>query len=141
MAWQNPSDDVLRKLLVESRTIAVVGCSPSPERTSHQIARTMQQSGYRIIPVHPAGGTILGETVYPSLDDIPADITIDIVDVFRRAEDTPPIAEAAVRRRARALWLQQGIVNEQAAATAATGGLVCIMDLCIAVLHRLLVPK
>ena len=137
-AFKNPSDAALRELLASSKTIAVVGCSPDPSRTSHQIAAQMQSRGYRIIPVHPAGGTILGEKVYPDLDSLPEGTSIDIVDVFRRAEDTPPVAEAAVRVRAKALWLQQGIVNEQAAAIAEKAGLTCVMDLCIAVMHRVL---
>jgi predicted CoA-binding protein len=138
MPWKNPSDEALRELIASSKTIAVVGCSPDPSRTSHQIAAQMQRRGYRIIPVHPAGGTILGEKVYAELDSIPKSLRIDIVDVFRRAPDTPPIAEAAVRTGARALWLQQGIVNEQACDIAQKGGLICVMDLCLGVMQRVL---
>lgn len=139
MSWQNPSDEALRDLLESSKTIAVVGCSPDPSRTSHHIAAQLQERGCRIIPVHPAGGTILGEKVYPDLDSIPKSVEVDIVDVFRRAEDTPAVAEAAVRIGARALWLQQGIVNEQAYETARQGGLVPIMDRCLGATHRALV--
>jgi uncharacterized protein len=137
--FTNPSDEDVRQLLVSSRTIAVVGCSPKPDRTSHQIARTMQERGYRIIPVHPSGGVILDEKVYPELGAIPREITIDIVDVFRRSEETPSVATQAVARGARALWLQQGVYNEDAAAIAARGGLMVVMDACLGVWHRLLV--
>lgn len=138
MTWKNPSDEELRDLLDSSKTIAVVGCSPDPGRTSHQIAAQLQRRGCHIVPVHPAGGTILGEKVYPDLDSIPEATKVDIVDVFRRAEETPPVAEAAVRIGARALWLQQGIVNEQAYETARGAGLVAVMDLCLGVMHRVL---
>ena len=137
--WENPSDDTLRKLLKESRVIAVVGCSPSPDRTSHLITQQMQHRGFRIIPIHPAGGTILGETVYESIEAVPSGTPIDIVNVFRRAEETVPVAQAAARLKTRALWLQQGIVNEDAATIATAAGLVCVMDACIAVVHRVLV--
>jgi len=139
MAWQNPPDEALRELIRSSKTIAVVGCSPDPTRTSHQIAAQLQRRGYHIIPVHPAGGTILGEQAYPDLASIPAGVTVDIVDVFRKAEDTPPIAEQAVKLRAKALWLQQGIVNEQAGRIARDAGLIAVMDLCLGVMQRVLV--
>lgn len=132
----NPPDEVLRELLRTSSTIAVVGCSPKPERTSHQIAKAMQGRGYRIVPVHPAGGTILGETVYASLSEIP--FPVDIVDVFRRSEEVLPVAEEAVRIGARALWLQQGVINDAAVQVARGGGLIAVQDACLAVLHRLL---
>jgi len=135
-SWQNPGDAELDKLLRTAKTIAVIGCSPKPERTSHQIAAFLLEQGYHVIPVHPKAGTILGQKVYASLADIPE--PVDIVDVFRRQEFTPPIAEAAVAIGAKALWLQQGIINEESWNIAATAGLTCVMDLCIAVMHRLL---
>ena len=138
MSWKNPSDDIVRELLESSKTIAVVGCSPKPDRTSHQIAAAMQARGYRIIPVHPSGGEILGETVYSSLEEIPKETKVDIVDVFRRSEDTLPAAQGAVAIGARALWLQQGVVNEEAHRIATDAGLISIMDACIAVWHRML---
>lgn len=137
MTWTNPSEDVVRDLLASSETIAVVGCSPNPGRTSHQIAAQMQAAGFRIIPVHPSGGMILGETVYGSLADIPE--KVDIVDVFRRSEHTPDVAAEAVAIGARALWLQQGVASKAAYDAATEGGLICIMDACIAVWHRMLV--
>lgn len=135
-SWQNPDDQELTTLLRNARTIAVVGCSPKPGRTSHQIAAFLLECGYHVIPVHPQADIILGQKVYASLSDIPE--RVDIVDVFRRPGFTPPIAEAAVAIAAKALWLQQGIVNEEAYRIATTGGLICVMDRCIAVMHRLL---
>lgn len=127
---QNPSVDELRALLERSATIAVVGASGNPERPSYAVMQTLQHAGFHVIPVNPRETEILGERVYPSLADIP--VAIDIVDVFRKAEDTPPIADDAVRANAKALWLQAGISSEEAAARAAAGGLVVVMDLCIA---------
>ncbi len=135
--WSNPDEDEIARLLRESRTIAVVGCSPKPERTSHQIAAFLIEQGYEVFPVHPKAEEILGRKVYPSLSDIPE--PVDIVDVFRKPEATPPIAEQAVQIGAKALWLQQGIVNEDAWRIATEAGLMCIMDRCIAVMHRLLI--
>ncbi len=132
--WKNPSDAELSILLDTAKTIAVVGCSPKPDQTSHQIAAFLLQQGYHVIPVHPVAKVILGQKVYPTLTDIP--VPVDIVDVFRRPEFTPPIAEAAVSIGAKALWLQQGIINEESYRIATDGGLTCIMDLCIAVMHR-----
>jgi len=137
--WHNPDDGVIRNLLTAASNIAIVGCSPKPDRTSHQIAAFLKGNGYRIIPVHPAGGTIHGEQVCASLLDIPEDMHIDIVDVFRRPEYTPEIARQAMQIRAGALWLQQGIVSHEAFNIATEGGLTCVMGCCIAVMHRLLV--
>ena len=139
MTWNNPPDETIGDLLSTAKTIAVVGCSPKSHRTSHQIAATMQARGYRIIPVHPSGGTILGEKVYAALADIPSDTTIDIVDVFLRSELCATMGDEAVAIGAGGLWLQQGVVNEEAYAAATKAGIPCIMDLCIAVLHSLLV--
>jgi len=135
--WHNPTEDRIRELLAGSRSIAVVGCSPKPERTSHQIAAFLIERGYHVIPVHPGAETILGQKVYPTLADIPE--AVDIVNVFRKPEFTPPIAADAVAIGAKALWLQQGIINEEAFRIASTGGLICAMDLCIAVMHRMLI--
>jgi len=105
----NPPDDEIRALLKRAKTIAVVGCSPKTNRASHQIAQFLLEHGYRVIPVHPAADTILGQQVYPDLRAIAE--TVDIVDVFRRSEYTPVIAREAVGIGASALWLQQGIVH------------------------------
>ena len=123
----------LRDLLLSTRTIALVGASPKANRASHGVMAFLLQAGYRVIPVNPlaTGQTILGEQVYANLSDIKE--TIDLVDVFRRAEDTPAIAQEAVAIGAKALWLQLGIANEQAAAIAMDGGLNVVMDRCTAI--------
>jgi len=126
----------MRALLVGARTIAMVGASSNPEKASHGIMRKLQRAGYRVIPVNPREPEVLGEKSYASLSDIP--VPIDIVDVFRRAEDTPPIADGAVKIGAKALWLQTGIVSEEAAARAKAGGLMVVMDACIGATHALL---
>jgi len=132
----NPSDAELKELMSKASTIAVVGASSNPERPSNGIMRKLQRVGYRVIPVNPHETEVLGERAYPSLIDVPE--RIDIVDVFRRAEDTPAIADEAVTIGAKALWLQTGIVNEDAAAQAAAGGLTVVMDACIGATHSLL---
>jgi predicted CoA-binding protein len=109
----------------------VVGLSSKPDRPSLEVAGFLQELGYRIVPVNPNETNVLGERAYPSLLDVPAEIAIDIVDVFRRAEETPPIAEQAVRRGAKVLWLQEGIVNEEARRVAEEAGLTVIMGVCI----------
>ena len=122
-----PSDVELRSILGDARTIAVVGLSSRPERDSHDVAAYLQEHGYRIVPVNPNETEVLGETAYPSLLDVPQDIRIDVVDVFRRAADTPPIARDAVRVGAKVLWLQDGVVNDEARRIAEEAGLTVIM--------------
>ena len=131
MAHSNPPDADIRQLLSSASTIAVVGASSNPERPSNSIMARLQQLGYRVIPVNPNETEVLGEKAYASLSDVP--VEIDIVDVFRRAEYTPAIAGEAVTIGARALWLQQGVWNDEAATRAKAGGLIVIMDACIAV--------
>src|SRR5436190_23695166 len=116
VSHHNPSDDDLRHLLTDASTIAMVGASSKPDKASYGIMQKLQRAGYRVIPVNPRETEILGERSYPSLIDIPE--RIDIVDVFRRAEDTQAIADDAVRIGAKALWLQSDIVSEEAAARA-----------------------
>jgi predicted CoA-binding protein len=140
MAHANPSDAELKQLLTDATTIAMVGASSNPDKASHGIMQKLQSVGYRVIPVNPRETEVLGERSYPSLIDVPE--RIDIVDVFRRAEDTPGIADDAVTIGAKALWLQTGIVNEDAAARAQAGGLTVVMDACIGATHSLLrVPR
>jgi predicted CoA-binding protein len=140
MAHANPPDQELKQLLTDATTIAVVGASSNPDKASHGIMQKLQHAGYRVIPVNPRETEILGERSYPSLVDVPE--RIDIVDVFRRAEDTPGIADEAVTIGAKALWLQSGIVSEDAAARGRAGGLTVVMDACIGATHsRLRVPK
>ena len=136
MAHRNPPDQELTQLLTDAATIAMVGASSNPDKASHGIMRKLQRAGYRVIPVNPKETEILGERSYASLLDIPE--RIDIVDVFRRAEDTPGIADEAVTIGAKALWLQTGIVSEDAAARAKNGGLTVVMDQCIGATHSLL---
>ncbi len=136
MARQNPSDQELKQLLTDATTIAIVGASSNPEKASYGIMQKLQKAGYRVIPVNPRETEILGERSYPSLVDVPE--RVDIVDVFRRAEDTPGIADEAVTIGAKALWLQTGIVSEDAAARARAGGLAVVMDACIGATHSLL---
>src|SRR3954464_10206196 len=136
MPHANPSDQELRDLLTHASTIAIVGASSNPDKASYGIMQKLQKGGYKVIPVNPRETEILGERSYPSLIDVPE--RIDIVDVFRRAEDTPAIADDAVTIGAKALWLQSGIVSEDAAARAAAGGLTVVMDKCIGATHSLL---
>jgi predicted CoA-binding protein len=123
------TDDDLRNLLTKSRTIAIVGASSSPSKPSHGIMKILLEAGYTVIPVNPSETNVLGAPAVASLDAVGA--PVDIVDVFRRAEQTPEIADAAVRIGAKALWLQAGIVSEEAAARAHAGGLAVVMDRCI----------
>lgn len=132
----SPSADpaTIRHLLQQSRTVAVVGLSGDPEKPSWQVARYLQEHGYRIIPVNPRLTEVLGEKAYPDLGSIPE--PVDLVDLFRPAVDCPAIAEQAVAVRARGLWLQSGIVSETAADIARRAGLAVVMDRCTFVEHR-----
>ena len=126
-----PSDQELRSILGDSTTIAVVGLSSNPDRPSNEVAEFLQSKGYRIVPVNPKETEVLGERAYPSLLDVPEEIRIDVVDVFRRAEHTPEIAEQAVARGAKVLWLQEGIADDEARRIGEDAGLTVIMGLCI----------
>ena len=117
------------ELLKTSRTIAVVGLSSKRFRPSYGVAEYMQRNGYRIIPVNPFEQAVLGEKCYPDLDSVRE--RVDIVDIFRRAEFVPEIVEAAIRIGARAVWMQEGVVHEEAAARAKAAGLAVVMDRCI----------
>ncbi|MEJ5359089.1 MAG: CoA-binding protein [Desulfobacterales bacterium] len=122
-------DEEIRALLTSAKTIAVVGISPKPDRDSHRVAAYLQGRGYRIIPVRPAQAEILGEKAYPSLEDIPG--TVDIVDVFRRADQIPAHAEEALRLRPRAFWMQEGIEHPEAAERLRRAGIDVVMNRCI----------
>jgi predicted CoA-binding protein len=123
------------RILNENRTIAMVGLSADPMRPSHFAAIYMQSEGYDIIPVNPryAGGTILGQTVYPSLEEIPR--PVQLVDVFRRTEEVPGIARSAIAIGANVLWMQLGVINEEAARIAREAGLEVVMDRCVKIEH------
>ncbi len=126
----------LRSILETARTIAVVGLSSKPDRPSNEVAGYLQRHGYRIVPVNPNETEVLGERAYPSLRDVASDIAIDVVDVFRRPALTPAVAEDAVSVGAKVLWLQLGIVNDEAARIARAAGLAVVMDLCMMTAHR-----
>lgn len=130
--------ETIESVLVGSRVIAVVGLSDRSERPSHSVARYLQSHGYRIIPVNPKlTGPVLGEVPYATLDDVPE--KVDLVDIFRRPIDVPPVIEAAIRIKAPAVWLQLGIVHEEAAKAARAAGIEVVMDRCTAIEHRRLV--
>ena len=130
----HPSDQQIKDLLQNAHTIAVVGLSSSRLRASYGVSQYMQSAGYRIIPVNPNEREVLGEKSYPRLEDVPE--KIDVVDVFRRSEFVPEIVDAAIRAGARALWMQEGVVNETAAQRARDAGLFVVMDDCILREHR-----
>ena len=124
----------MNELLKNTKVVAVVGLSDKPSRPSYDVARYMQQAGYRIIPVNPQCRTILGKTCYPDLASIPE--KVDMVNVFRKPEDCLEVAKDAVKIGAKSLWLQLGIVNQEAAQFAESHGLTVVMDRCIKVDHR-----
>jgi hypothetical protein len=129
--------DPIRSLLTSARTVAVIGCSADPQRDSHRVAAYLQRAGYRVIPVNPGLDELLGERCYSDLASIPEEIGIDIVDVFRRPEHVPPVAEQAIARGARALWLQLGITHPDAERRASEAGLQVIANRCLKVEHQL----
>lgn len=139
MTWENPANETVKNILETAKTIAVVGLSANPEKTSHQIAKIMQAQGYRIIPVNPTLDKVLGEKAYPSLPDIPE--KVDIVNVFRRPEYLPQLAKEAALTNCKVFWAQQGIVNEEAYHYLKERGFEVIMDRCIKVVHSVLVKK
>lgn len=125
----------IRAALESARTIAVVGCSPKPERPSHAIARYLMEQGYRMIPVNPGHRAILGETCYRSLAEIPREVTIDIVDVFRRSDQVAGIADEAIARKVGFFFMQQGVLDSDAARRLEAAGIPVAMDRCILVEH------
>jgi predicted CoA-binding protein len=125
--WQ--ASDVVDRIFDTAHTIAVVGLSPDPRRPSHGVARYLQRAGYRIIPVNPHVERVLGEIAYPSLGDVPE--PVDVVDVFRRSEFVGPIVDEAVAIKAKAVWLQDGVIDEAAAERAVRAGLDVVMDDCM----------
>ncbi len=129
-----PGADPIADILKKYKTIAVVGLSSNPMRPSHGVTERMQAAGYRIIPVNPNETEVLGEKSYARLEDVPE--KIEIVDVFRRAEEVPPVVESAIRVGAKVVWLQLGIENDAAAEKARAVGLTVIEDACILIEHR-----
>lgn len=124
----------IRELLQSCHRIAVVGLSPKPDRPSNQVAAYLLQAGYDVVPVNPGHDQILGRTCYPDLQSVPG--AIDMVDIFRRAEEVLPVVQAAIAKGVRVVWIQQGIVNEEAAALAKQHGIVVVMDRCVQLDHQ-----
>jgi predicted CoA-binding protein len=131
----NASSAEIDEILADTRTIAVVGLSDRPERESNQVARYLQAHGYRIIPVNPKVREVLGERSFPTLTAIPAEIAIDVVDIFRRTEFIPAIVDAAIARGAGAVWMQLGLAHNASAEKARASGLKVVMDRCMKVEH------
>jgi uncharacterized protein len=129
-----PSADPIFDILTKYKTIAVVGLSSNPARPSYGATEYMQGSGYQIIPVNPNETDVLGEPSYASLAEVPQ--KIEIVDIFRRPEEVPPVVEAAIRAGAKVIWMQQGIANQAAAERARAAGLTVVMDACILIEHK-----
>lgn len=126
----SPEIDILRS----AKTIAVVGLSSKRTRPSYGVSEYMQRAGYRIIPVNPAETEVLGEKAYPDLESIP--VPVDLVNIFRRSELVPPVVDAAIKIGAKAIWMQEDVVHEEAAAKARAAGLMVVMDRCVLKEHR-----
>jgi uncharacterized protein len=134
MASEDLREADLKRILREAKTIAVVGLSANSDKESHMVASYLKARGYHIIPVNPGAEEILGEKSYPNLESIPE--PVDVVDVFRRPEYVPEIADQAVKIGAKVLWMQMGVTNEEAAKTARAGGLEVVQDRCMMADHR-----
>ena len=127
------------KILNEYHTVAIVGASSNPERPSYRVASYLVEHGYHIIPVNPTAQQILGKTSYPSLSSIHE--TVEVVDIFRRSEEVMPIIEEAIKIGAKAVWMQEGVINEEAASRARDAGLLVVMDKCMRKEHMRLTQK
>ena len=121
--------DEIQRCLTEAKTIAVVGMSPKPDRPSHYVAKCLMERGYRIIPINPAAGEILGMKAYPNLKSVPE--RIDLVDIFRRSSQVPPIVDDALEAGVRLIWMQDGVRHEESAAKARALGAIVVMDNCM----------
>ena len=132
-------DQMLKDILLSTRTIASVGLSSNTEKESYWIASYLKEQGYHVIPVNPTAAEILGEKAYPDLESVPE--KIDVVQVFRRSEDVPPVVEDAIKVGAKVVWMQEGIVNEAAAQRAREAGLQVVMDACMRATHRRLIGE
>ena len=126
----------IKKILSNSKTVAVVGISPNEDRPSYIVASYLKSKGYQIIPVRPDGEQILGEKVYHSLTEIPKEINVEVVDIFRKSEDVPPIVDEAIQRGAKAVWMQEGIIHKEAGEKAEKAGLKVVMDRCLKKEHQ-----
>ena len=137
--FKPPSAGELRQILTESKTVAVVGISDKTDRDNHTVPAYLKEHGYRIIPVNPKLDSVLGEKAYPDLKSVPE--PVDVVDIFRRSEFVPDIVEDAIAIGAKTVWMQVGVVNEEAAARAQEAGLNAVMDMCMRATHRLLIRE
>jgi predicted CoA-binding protein len=134
-------EDDVKKILSSVKTVAVIGISPKEDRPSYIVAAYLQSKGYRIIPVRPDGEEILGEKVYHSLTEIPKEIGVEAVDIFRRSEDVPPIVEEAIQRRVNVVWMQEGVIHKEAGEKAEKAGLNVVMDRCMKKDHQGLINQ
>lgn len=130
-------DQMMKDILLSAKTIASVGISSNPGKESFWIVKYLKDQGYRIIPINPTADEILGEKAYPDLESVPE--TIDVVQVFRKPEDVPPVVDSAIKAGAKVVWMQEGIVNEEAAQKARQAGIQVVMDACMRVTHRRLI--
>jgi predicted CoA-binding protein len=135
------SDQVMKEILLSTKTIASVGLSSNPEKESFGVVAYLKEQGYRIIPVNPTATEILGEKSYPDLESIPE--KVDVVQVFRKPEDVPPVVDSAIKIGAKVIWMQEGISHEAAAQKARAAGVQVVMDACMRATHRRLMigPK
>ncbi len=134
------NEQTMKAILLSAKTIASVGLSSNQEKESYGVVSYLQEQGYRIIPVNPTATEILGEKAYPDLSSVPD--KVDVVQVFRKPEDVPPVVDEAVKIGAKVVWMQEGIVNEEAAKTARAAGLQVVMNACMRAAHRGLIgPK
>jgi uncharacterized protein len=131
LAIENPSDDEIKAILQNNKTVAVIGMSANPEKDAHRIPRYLKERGYHVIPVNPTATEILGEKAYKKLSDIPGDVNIDIVDVFRPSEDVPSYVDDVIAKRPKVFWLQLGIENPQAEEKVASAGIRVVFDKCM----------
>ena len=129
-------EEDIKKILSNFKTVAVVGISPKEDRPSYIVASYLKSKGYRIIPVRPDGDKILGEKVYRSMAEIPKEIEVEVVDIFRKSEDVPPIVDEAVQRGAKAVWMQEGVIHKEAGEKAEKAGLKVVMDRCMKKEHQ-----
>lgn len=132
-------DQLMKEILLSARTIASVGLSSNQQKESYGIVSYLKEQGYRIIPVNPTADEILDEKSYPDLESVPE--PIDVVQVFRKPEDVPPVVDSAIKAGAKVVWMQEGIVNEEAAQKARAAGLQVVMDACMRVTHRRLIGE
>jgi uncharacterized protein len=128
------NNQTMKDILLSTNTVASVGLSSNPEKESYRVVSYLKEQGYKIIPVNPTAAEILGEKAYPSLSAIPD--KVDLVQVFRKPEDVPPVVEEAIKIGAKVVWMQEGIVNEEAAQKAREAGLQVVMDACMRAAHR-----